>query len=84
MGVGDAKRLKTLEQDNGTLRKLLVERMLDIEVLKDINAKNGEGDGVIVTPFLVVALRAMGRDECVNLVQGRTATPLRRQPAADR
>jgi putative transposase len=39
MGVDDAKRLKTLEQENAKLKKLLVDRMLDIEVLKDINAK---------------------------------------------
>ena len=39
MGVDDAKRLKSLEQENVKLKKLLVDRMLDIEVLKDINAK---------------------------------------------
>lgn len=39
MGVDDAKRLKSLEQENAKLKKLLVDRMLDIEVLKDINAK---------------------------------------------
>ena len=42
MGVDDAKRLKSLEQENAKLKKLLVDRMLDIEVLKDINSKNGE------------------------------------------
>jgi hypothetical protein len=31
MGVDDAKRLKTLEQENAKLKKLLVDRMLDIE-----------------------------------------------------
>ncbi len=39
MGVDDAKRLKGLEAENAKLKKLLVDRMLDIEVLKDINAK---------------------------------------------
>ena len=39
MSVDDAKRLKTLEHENTKLKKLLVDRMLDIEVLKDINAK---------------------------------------------
>jgi putative transposase len=39
MGVDDAKRLKTLEQENAKLKKLLVDRLLDIEVLKDINSK---------------------------------------------
>lgn len=39
MDVEDAKRLKALELENGKLKKLLAERMLDIEVLKDINSK---------------------------------------------
>ena len=42
MGVDDAKRLKSLEKENARLKKLLIDRMLDIEVLKDINAKNSE------------------------------------------
>lgn len=42
MGVDDAKRLKNLEQENAKLKKMLVDRLLDIEVLKDINSKNGE------------------------------------------
>lgn len=33
------KRLKTLELENARLKKLLAERDLDIEVLKEINAK---------------------------------------------
>ncbi len=39
MGVDDEKRLKSLEQENVKLKKLLVDRMLDVEVLKDINSK---------------------------------------------
>ena len=39
MDVDDAKRLKTLEAENAKLKKLLAERLLDIEVLKDINSK---------------------------------------------
>ena len=39
MDVDDAKRLKTLEAENARLKKLLAERLLDIEVLKDINSK---------------------------------------------
>ncbi len=37
--VSDAKRLKTLEDENGKLKKLLAEAMLDIAVLKDINSR---------------------------------------------
>ncbi len=39
MSADDAKRLKLLEQENGKLKKMLAERLLDIEVLKDINSK---------------------------------------------
>ena len=35
----DVKRLKSLELENGRLKKLLAEAALDIEVLKEINAK---------------------------------------------
>jgi putative transposase len=35
--VSDAKRLKSLEDENGKLKKLLAEAMLDIAVLKDID-----------------------------------------------
>ena len=39
MDAADVKRLKTLETENARLKKLLAERDLDIEVLKEINAK---------------------------------------------
>ena len=35
----DVKRLKSLEVENARLKKLLAERDLDIEVLKEINSK---------------------------------------------
>ena len=38
--VSDAKRLKTLEDENSKLKKLLAEAMLDITMLKDLNSKN--------------------------------------------
>jgi putative transposase len=37
--VSEAKRLRTLEEENGKLKKLLAEAMLDIAVLKDIPSK---------------------------------------------
>jgi len=40
--VTEAKRLRTLEEENAKLQKLLAEAMLDISVLKDISAKNGD------------------------------------------
>ena len=37
--VSEAKRLRSLEDENAELKKLLAEAMLDIAVLKDITAK---------------------------------------------
>jgi putative transposase len=37
--VSEAKRLRSLEDENAKLKKLLAEAMLEIAVLKDITAK---------------------------------------------
>ena len=37
--VSDARRLKALEDENGRLKKLLAEAMLDNAILKDVAAK---------------------------------------------
>jgi putative transposase len=39
MDVSDARRLKALEDENGKLKKLLAETMLDNAILKGIAAK---------------------------------------------
>ena len=39
MGSEEVKRLKSLETENVRLKKLLVERDLEIEVMKEIAAK---------------------------------------------
>ena len=39
--VSEARRLKTLEDENRRLKKLLAEAMLDNAALKDIVGKNG-------------------------------------------
>ena len=39
MSVPDAKRLKELEAENARLKKLLAERDLEIEVMKEVTAK---------------------------------------------
>jgi putative transposase len=39
MDVADAKRLRALEGENNKLKKLLAERDLEIEVMKEIAAK---------------------------------------------
>ena len=40
MDVSDARRLKTLEDENARLKKLLAEQLLDNAILKDVAAKN--------------------------------------------
>ena len=37
--VSDARRLRSLEEENAKLKKLLAEAMLDNAMLKDINSK---------------------------------------------
>jgi len=39
MDVGDAKRLKALELENNRLKRIVAERDLEIEIMKEINAK---------------------------------------------
>jgi putative transposase len=39
MDVPDAKRLKALELENGRLKRLVAERDLEIEVMKEVAAK---------------------------------------------
>ena len=40
MDVSDARRLKTLETENGRLKKLLADSMLDNSILKDLLGKS--------------------------------------------
>ena len=40
MEVSDARRLKSLEDENRRLKKLLAEVMLENQILKDINSGN--------------------------------------------
>jgi putative transposase len=39
MDADDAKRLRILETENAKLKKMLADRLLEIDVLKEINAK---------------------------------------------
>ena len=39
MNTDDAKRLKSLEVENSKLKKMLADRLLEIEVMKEIAAK---------------------------------------------
>lgn len=45
MDVADAKRLKTLENENARLKKLLAEAMLENEAVREVLRKSGKGIG---------------------------------------
>jgi putative transposase len=40
MEVSDAKKLKALEAENGKLKKLLAEQMMDVSTLKEMLGRN--------------------------------------------
>ncbi len=40
MDVSDAKRLRSLEEENRRLKRLVADQALDIQVLKEVNSKN--------------------------------------------
>jgi len=40
MEASDAKRLKSLEDENRRLKRLVADQALDIQILKDISSKN--------------------------------------------
>ena len=39
MTLSELKRLKTLEEENARLKRIVAQQVLDIELLKEINAK---------------------------------------------
>ena len=39
MEISEARRLKELESENGRLKKLVADQALDIQILKEVNAK---------------------------------------------
>jgi putative transposase len=42
MNVAEAQRLKELEKENGRLKRLLAERMLEVDALKEVLAKKAD------------------------------------------
>ncbi len=40
MSIDEAKRLKELEKENACLKKLLAEKELDIDILKEVSRGN--------------------------------------------
>jgi putative transposase len=41
MSVNEIQRLKELEKENGRLKRLLAERVLEIDLLKELLSKKG-------------------------------------------
>ena len=39
MDVSDAKKLRSLEQENSRLKRMVADLSLDIQILKDVNSK---------------------------------------------
>jgi len=39
LGIRQAKRLKELETDNSRLKKMLADKMLEVEAMKDVLSK---------------------------------------------
>jgi putative transposase len=57
LDTDEVKHLKALQAENARLKKLLVDRDLEIEVMKEINAKNSERTGSAGTGSLRSAER---------------------------
>lgn len=43
--VNEAKRLKELEAENNKLKKMLADKMLEVEAMKDVLSKSGDASG---------------------------------------
>ena len=41
MTADEAKRLKALELENGKLKKMLADHLLEIDILEEVNARKG-------------------------------------------
>ena len=57
LGVSEAKRLRALEDENGRLKRMLADAMLDNAALKDLLGKSGDarrttGGGAVSAPSL--------------------------------
>ena len=80
----DVKRLRQLELENGRLKKLMAERDLDIEILKEVAAKNGERacspsadhrDGEESSVCTNLAITLLRLHCCLEQRQGQSKTP---------
>ena len=85
MDAVDVKRLRALEQENAWLTKLLAERDLDVEILKEINAKKMVSPQVRREQLDFVRGRGLSLRRACGLIGMSRATPsyALRQPAKD-
>ena len=67
----DVKRLRELEQENGRLKKMVADRDLEIDVLKEITRKNGRRTRAPAAGRGRSATRAV-EPLCVRLVISRS------------
>jgi putative transposase len=68
----DVKRLRQLEQENGKLKKLVAERDLEIDVMKEVAAKNGKR----VRSTQADRVRATARDLASPRVRAASGSPI--------
>ena len=73
----EVKRLRVLEQQNARLKKLVAERDLEIEVMKEIAAKNGERARSAATGGLREGAWAVGASGVRAAVGGALGPALR-------
>ena len=72
----DVKRLRELEQENGRLKKLVADRDLEIDVLKEITRKNGRRAGSRSRTLGDAGCRAATRAPCYQSLDRHWATRL--------
>jgi len=63
------KRLRQLEQQNGRLKKMVADRDLDIDVLKEIRRNNDRRTGAPAAGRLRASVRPV-QSPCVRLILG--------------
>jgi putative transposase len=69
LDAADVKQLRALQTENARLKKLLAERDLSIEIMKEINAKNGERAGTARAGAVCARARPVA-DEVVHAAFG--------------